>query len=70
MEYSTTEVKVIYLKCSLKCMKMKTNSSHIVSYEELTGFFVVKNTYMKLLIEAIESILVLGNNKESIGNTR
>jgi hypothetical protein len=51
-------------------MKMKTNSSHIVSYEELTGFFVVKNTYMKLLIEAIESILVLGNNKESIGNTR
>lgn len=70
MEYSIIEVKVIYFKCSFKCMKMKINSFYIVFYEEFIGFFVVKNIYMKLLIEVIESILVLGNNKESIGNIR
>lgn len=52
---AVTEVKamVISLKRSLKCMQMKTNISHTVSCKEPIGFFVMKTTWMKLLIEAV-----------------
>lgn len=53
MGVTVVKTMVFSLKCSLKCTQMKTNISHTISCKEAIGSFVMKTTWMKLLIEAV-----------------